>query len=140
MNIRIKLGSELFKFNLFEELKVDENTINDEIASQPTIQAFLGTLQTKLERIKSDKEAEREKIYASLFVSIKNTVEDSTGRYPSDDLTKQKVIKSGKYQNIVSECNVAKENYNTLRNCVEAFNQRAFLVQTLSANIRKADS
>lgn len=139
MNIRIKLGPELFRFNLYEELKVDENIINDEIGSQPTIQAFLGTLQTKLERIKSDKEAEMEKIYAELFVNFKGSIEDSTHRPPSDDLAKQKVIKSKKYQEAISNFNQAKENYNTIKNCMESFSQRGFLIQTLSANIRKAN-
>ena len=139
MNIRIRLGSELFKFNLFEELKVDENTINDEIGSQPTILAFLGTLQTKLDRIKSDREAELEKTYASLFVSFKNSIEDSTHRPPSDDLAKQKVLKSVKYQKVLKDYRQSRENYNTIKNCMEAFSQRGFLVQTLSANIRKAN-
>lgn len=139
MNIRIKIGTELFKFNLFEELKVNENHLNDEIAHQPPIQAFLGTLQTKLERIRADKEAELNKIYANLFDLIKSSIEESTHRPPSDDLAKQKVIKNKKYQEALKNYSEAKENYNIIRNCVESFSQRGFLIQTLSANIRKAN-
>lgn len=140
MNVRIKLGTELFKFNLYEELKVDENIINDEIGSQSTIQAFLGTLFTKLDRIKMDKEREMEKTFAELFVRYKGEVDSVLARYPSDDLTKQKVIKTKKYQEAYKAYIQARENLNIIKTCVESFDQRAFLMQTLSANIRKSNS
>jgi|LSQX01.2.fsa_nt_gb hypothetical protein len=138
MNIRIKMGPEIFRFNLFEELKVNENFINDEIASQPTIQGFLGTLFVKLDRIKSDKEAEVEKVYAELFVKYKGEVDKEIGRFPSDDMAKQKVLKSERYQKALAAHIEAKENAQLIKNCLETFEQRAFLIQTLSANIRKS--
>lgn len=136
MNIRIQIGSEVFRFNIHEELKVDENIINDEISEQPTIRAFLSTMGVKLDRIKADKEAELEKTYAELFIKFKSEVNKDLGKFPSDDMAKHLVIKSKKYQDALLEYNQAKENFGRIKSCVESFDQRGYLIQTLSANIR----
>ena len=94
---------------------------------------------TKLERIKSDNEAEVEKVYAELFVSYKSAVDKEMGRYPSDDMAKQKVLKSDRYQQALAIYIEARENAQLIKNCLETFEQRAFLIQTLSANIRKSN-
>ena len=138
MNIRVKIGKEVFRFNLYEELKVDENIINDEINDQPLIRGFLGTLLTKLERIRADKKAELEKIYSELYVSYKSSVNKDIGKYPSDDMAKQLVLKTARYQEAQSEFIISDENLNKIENCVESFDQRSYLIQTLSANLRKS--
>lgn len=135
MNIRIKYGTENFQFNLFEELQVNENIINDEIKVQPSISGFLGTLLTKLERIREDKEAEMQKIYHKLFALNKAKVVES-GRYASDDLAKSMAIANRKYQDALKNYLIAKENASHIKTCVNAFEQRSFLIQTLSANLR----
>jgi hypothetical protein len=135
MNIRIKYGTESFQFNLFEELQVNENIINDEIKVQPSISGFLGTLLTKLERIREDKEAEMQKIYHKLFALNKSKVVES-GRYASDDLSKSMAIANRKYQDALKNYLIAKENASHIKTCVNAFEQRSFLIQTLSANLR----
>lgn len=136
MSIRIKFGNESFNFNLFEELQVNENIINDEIKIQPSISGFLGTMLTKLERIREDKEAEMNKVYHKLFTLNKSKVVDS-GRYASDDLSKSMVISSRKYQDALKNYLIAKENASLIKTCVNSFEQRSFLIQTLSANLRK---
>lgn len=136
MDIRIKLGEELFKFNLFEELVVNENIINDELKAQPTISGFLGSLHTKLDRIKEDKEAEMDKVYHELFVKYKRQKND-LGRPNSDDMTKSLAISHKKYQKAACEYRTAKENATLIKVSLQAFEQRSYLIQTLSANLRK---
>ena len=92
-------------------------------------------LSVKLERIKDDKEASMNKTYHKLFVKYKSEVADN-GRFPSDDLTKSMVIINKVYQKDLQEYLQAKENANTIKACVTAFQERAYLIQTLSANIR----
>jgi len=135
MNIHIKLGEELFKFNLFEELVVDENIINDELKTQPTVSGFLGTLHTKMDRIKEDKEAEMEKVYYELFVKYKKQKNDY-GRPNSDDMAKSMALSNKKYQRAAEEYRTARENSTLIKVSLQAFEQRSYLIQTLSANIR----
>jgi len=135
MNIQIRFAGEVFKFNLYEELVINENIINDELKSQPSISGFLGTLLVKLDRIKKDKEAELNKKYNRLFVKYKGKITNS-GRPPSDDLAKSMVISNSGYQKLLSEYLQAEENANTIKACSNAFQERSYLIQTLSANIR----
>ena len=50
MNIKIKYGEEIFKFNLKEELEINEDKINSELKEQPSIYGFLTLLHKKLMR------------------------------------------------------------------------------------------
>lgn len=138
MNISVKLGEELFKFNLFEELVVDENIINEEVRSQPTIAGFLSSLAVKLDRIKEDKLAESDKIYHRLFVKFKKAKNDM-GRPNTDDMAKSLTLSHKNYIESTNKYRQAKENSDLIRACVKVFEQRSFLIQTLSANIRKSN-
>jgi len=138
MDISIKLGDESFRFNLYEELIVNENIINKEIESHSTIAGFLSTLYIKLDRRRADLEVEMERIYHRLFVKAKGEITNS-GRPPSDDLAKSMVIANKKYQLIQARFLDAKEHAQILKACVNRFEERAYLIQTLSANIRKSN-
>ena len=66
MDIRIHYGDEKFKFNLYEELVVNENKINSELKEQPSAYSFNSMLKKKLIRRMKDREKEKEKIYGRL--------------------------------------------------------------------------
>ena len=67
-NISIQYGKEKIKFNLYEELIVNESRINEELKNQPSYYGFLSLLAVKLKRSMGDKKAELEKIKAELFI------------------------------------------------------------------------
>jgi len=137
MNIDIHYGSENFKFNLNEEIKVDENKINQEIKNQPSSYAFLSMLHVKLIRHAQDKKKEMEKMYAKLYVKYKNQIDPKTNRPTNDSLAKEKVINSIRFYELVDEYNRIQFEANVIEVCVKSFEQRYSLIQTLSANIRK---
>lgn len=137
MQIKITYGKEVFNFNLYDEVSVNENIINSQIKEQPSSYAFISMLHKKLIRIKNDKEKEMEKIYAKMFIKYKSEPDPQTGKPYSVDNAKYMAIKSNAYNEAVEAYHDAEERAEIMGTCVKAFEQRTFLLQTLSANIRK---
>lgn len=135
-NIKIKVGDETFKFNLYEELAINENIINAEIRNQPSIYGFLGMLLTKVNRIKDDAEKEKEKVFAILFSQYKDKFSENTQKTYTDDAAKAMATKNKKYQEALTKYHQAKQNSSTIYTVVKSFEQRYSLIQTLSANLR----
>lgn len=136
MNIKIKYGSEKFSFNLYQEMIVNENTINKEIKEQSTHYAFLSMLQTRLARSRDDTQAEFEKIEAGLYIEFKEEINPNTSREYSKDTVEMLVKNEKKYQEALNKLNKIKDSYRTISSCVKSFEQRKDLIQSLSANIR----
>lgn len=136
MDIKIKYGKDKISFNLYEELVVDENKINEELKTQPSYFGFLTLLMVKLERLRNDKKAELGKTYATLFIYYKDKLDPNTQRPYNNDVTESLVITNKKYKEALENFNKADENYNLIKGCVDAFNQRSHLIQSLSANVR----
>jgi len=137
LDIRIKYKREVFKFNLYEELKVDENKINSELKNQPSYYGFVGMLLIKLQRVKDDKEAEFYKKEAELYIEYKTSINPNTNRENSKELAEALVKENPAYQKLLKEFNNAKENVGIIKHCLSSFEQRSNLIQSLSANLRK---
>lgn len=136
MDIRIKYGNELFKFNLYEELVIDENKLNKELKEQPSYYGFMGLLLVKLQRSKDDAEAEVNKKEAMLFVKYKSELDPNTNRPYSNDLTQSLVMDDDEYQKALKIFNGFKESVGIISMCLKSFEQRSSLLQSLSANRR----
>lgn len=137
MDICIKYGDETIKFNLTEELAINENKITSEITEQPTIYAFIAMLHKKLVRVANDKDKTSERSYAKAFINIKTSVDESTGRAHSKEVAKEKALLDIKYIKADKASSQAKEEADVVGVAVRAFEQRQSLIQTLSANMRK---
>jgi len=137
MDVKISYGSETFEFNLFKELVVDENKINQEIKDQPSAYAFLSMLHKKLFRISKDKKAQMEKSYARAYMKYKSQLDPDTNRLYSKESAKEMATKNPEFNMAIKIYHQAEENYGIIDSCVKSFEQRASLIQTLSANIRK---
>jgi hypothetical protein len=140
MEIAIRYGEEKFRFNLYEELVINENKINQEVKIQPSVFGFLGTLRVKLKRTMKDREAEKDKEYARLFVLFKSQKDPDTNRLYPKEVAKEKAIKTPSYQEKLASYLQAEEEWGIIDVCVNSFEQRSFLLQTLSANLRKENS
>lgn len=136
LDISIKYGGERINFNLAEELKISEARVNEEIKSQPSYFGFLLILMVKLDRLKNDKKAELNKIKARLFIRFKEEIDPHTNRIYSNDLAEAKVETNSRYQKALRDYNKVEEDWATIKSCVEAFQQRGSLIQTISANYR----
>ena len=137
MKISISHGTEEFKFNLFEELQINESIISKEIKDQPNSYAFLAMLQTQLVYLKDRAKVSEEKIYNRLYDLFKTKINSNTNRPNSDDVAKAKAMKHPKYVKARNKTLSLSKQLGTISNCVKAFEQRSSLIQTLSANKRK---
>lgn len=141
MVIDITYGSERYIFNLANELKIDEVTVNRELKNQPTSYSFICMLHEKLIHRFELLENLVEKRYNQLYVKYKSdtrtTYYTENGKFPSDDLCKAMCIKNKDYQNLIKKMLTIKNQRDIIKTAVRGFEQRSFLIQTLSANIRK---
>lgn len=135
--INIKYGKEKFSFNLNEELSITPSRINEELKSQPSYYGFLLLLRNRLLTTKEDKERESEKVYSMLYQKYCEKINPKTNRPYADKNAKELVIGSKRYNEAKIEFIKAKQDFNDIDSCVRAFEQRATLIQTLAANLRK---
>src|SRR5690606_10749545 len=122
------------------ELVISEKQINNEITEQPSHYAFLSLLLNKLETIKVDREAQLNKVRANKFIKFKKRIDPTTNRAYNNDIAEAKTILDPEYIRAEKAAIKAKEDWAVIKTCVESFNQRASLIQSLSANIRKDKS
>jgi hypothetical protein len=140
MDVYIKYGDEKFKFNLYRELQIldeSEGSLNTEIRGQPTTYGFLSMLLTKLKKLQRELDVEKTEVFSEILVNIKSEKDPLTGKPYTKDSAEAKVVMTKEYQEKMKEYNNILHNVETLETCVEAFNQRSYLIQTLSANLRK---
>lgn len=137
MDISIQMDGEKMKFNLFEELRIDEKTINREIREQPTYYAFLAVLVVKLAKKTMDLEKEMEKTYAELYLDFKKELDPTTNRAYNNDTVEALITEDEGYQKALTKYQKALTDKNILEACSKAFEQRAHLLQSLNANVRK---
>jgi len=137
-NIRIKYEGEVFKFNLFEEVKITERLLEMEIKEQPSYYGFLTLLQKKLLTRFEDLKLERKKVEGTLFLQFKQE-KGANGRPMTDDMAKASVLSHKDFILASRACIKAKDDADTIWACVKAFEQRKDLLQTLSSNTRRRD-
>lgn len=135
-NIRIKYGGEVFKFNLFEELSINEKILDKEIKEQPSYYGFLFMLHKKLKTRFETLKQDRIRLEAELFLQYKNEKQPN-GRPLNDEMAKASVLIDKEYVRLTNLCIKAKDDEDSIYACVQAFSQRKDLIQTLSSNNRK---
>lgn len=137
MDISIDYNGEKIEFNLSQELAVNEMVINKEIKHQPTHYGFLSMLHKGLIKNKDTYEKQYKKAWAKAYLSKKQKIDSTTGRAYSNDVAKEYANSSKRYLSLLTKYNKAKHDMGTIGSCVESFEQRSSLIQTLSANKRK---
>lgn len=135
MNVSIKLKDKTFTFNLFEELQISEEVIDEELKEQPSYYGYLGMLRNKLERKVNDLSMEVEKEYATLYLRYKENSKE-TNKAEASREAKFKVERNPKYLGLIKKLNEAKEDLGTIKVCIDSFDQRSRMVQSVNANIR----
>ena len=137
MDIEINTGTEVIKFNLHKEVKIDEAFISRDLKTQPSYYGFLSMLHKSLLKALMELKVREKKAFAAAYLKHKQSINKETNRPNSDDVAKQKAELDIRY--LKSQRMVINMNYdvNRVEACVRAFEQRSGLLQTLSANIRK---
>lgn len=137
MDVNIIFGHEQFTFNLYDEIIISEEKLNKEVMDQPTAYSFLLMLSKKLLSSMKDKEKEMDKRFSEVYVAYKKKLNPETQRPYDKDYAYHIANASIKHQSAKEAYLKAKDDYETIMTCVESFNQRSYLLQTLSANTRK---
>jgi len=136
MEISIIHNGEKFGFNLFKEIEINDVKITRELRDQPSSYSFLTVLHKSLIKKLGEAKIKEKKAYASAYIKAKRQINPETSRPNSDDLAKQKAELAPDY--LLAQQKVIDIQYNTNRieAAVKAFEQRASILQTLSANRR----
>lgn len=135
MNININYGGKKIAFNLFDELRIDEDAISRELQQQPTHFAFVSMLQKKCQTRFEQLRQERKKLFGELYLHAKKKTHQN--RPYSDDMCRAYVESHRRYRKITTECIKAKDDADILYSCVSGFLQKKDLLQTISSNNRK---
>lgn len=138
MEIRIR-HSELgtIKFNLFEELVINEGKINSELMDQPTVFGYLGLLSKKLNRMMKSQQMELDNIKGKYFVKYKDQINTSTNRPYSNEAAMEKVKLNPKYKKALEKFHDLEYDHGIIEVALSSFDQRAKMIQSISANNRK---
>lgn len=137
MDISVTYGEEKIVFNLKEELRIDENIINNELKNQPSSYAFIAMLHKKLVRKSVDSEKKTDRAFAKAFIKNKTSVDESTGRVMSKEVAKEKAELDPVYIKLQKQSSQCKEDADIVYVAVRSFEQRQSLIQTISANLRR---
>lgn len=137
MNLTITYDGKVYKFNMFEELSVNEDVINKELKEQASSYFFLTRLHKTVIKQYELLEAKKNRTWATLYVRYKSEVNKLTNRPNSDDLVKELVEKNKLYSKIINETILIKNQMEILTSAVRSFEQRKDLIQSLAANVRK---
>jgi hypothetical protein len=139
--VRLEFEGEKFLFNLAKEVRLTRLHIDKEIIEHPPIYGFLTTLHKKLILKCKEAEIELEKVSAERFLfyltSQKSRYYKDMASYPNSTTAKELVKKDVDYLRIAQTYVKLNGDKDIIESCVKAFEQRAFLLQTLSANNRK---
>jgi len=125
------------RFNLFDELIINEQVVNRELSEQPSTYAYLGILHKKLNRMVKSQEMEVEKVYSKVFLENKETLNPLTNRVHSQDTIKEMVKSNAKYRSAIKKLHDLEYDKDLIYVCLNSFEQRASMIQSISANNRK---
>lgn len=133
--VRIKYGKELVSFNLSRELKIDEDTIDHQLTTQPTHYGFCLLLHKKLLTLFEEAKVDRKRVYGRKLLYAKEN-KQMNGRPFSDDAAKAWVESHKEFVAASMKCIKLKDQADVLFSCIKAFEQRKDLLQSISSNRR----
>lgn len=130
MNVNILMDGKTYSFNLDNELKVQLTRLSGEIKDQPRSYAFLAMLRQKLVVKQRQAEKEFKRKENDVFLGYKSNTEKVTEAKALTGQNKELQKMSDRIDHM--------DNLKSILDiCLEAFDQRSRLIQTLSANERK---
>lgn len=129
-SITLLHAGEPITFNLAVELAINRHNLNRDLENQPQIYGFLCNILAELNRAKAETEVDKKRLYGKLFIKYKDNG-------LSDKNAASQVESKSEYVKLSHKLARIKYETELVDSCVRAFEQRASLIQTLSANLRK---
>jgi len=131
MNIEVVYGTQTFKFNLDEELRIDESAINKHIKGHVRSYAFLSMLYVKLKIKQRDQGRVIKRIYNNLIAEYKPKYKTIT---EAEAVMRKESKKLREAEDLLGKI---EEQHDLIGVAVRSFEARKDLLQSLSANTRK---
>lgn len=140
--VRIKVeGEEPLVINITRELTIRERTIQSHIQVQPALYATLSVMHRKAIAAFERLELLEQRVLGKLFKEYKTDRESEyfkeNHKLPSDDLCNHMALSDRRYTSVANQKIDAKEDMLILGSLVKSFEQKADLLQTISANYRR---
>jgi hypothetical protein len=139
--IKLEFNGEKYLFNLDSEIAITKENLDGDIITQPRSYAFLSVLHKKLIAKAKNLEVDMNRIYSKVYYKYLTSTDThyykKMSSYPTTTVAKELAMKDLEYIEICRAFIKAEEDRDIAEVCVKAFEQRAFLLQTLSANQRK---
>ena len=135
--VSLVINEEVIKFNLFDELRVNQDNVNSELNNQPAVYSYLTSILANLTKDYKKKLLEKEKIFARQFIKAKDDFYKHHFKNTSDEYASSQAKTSIAYLKAAKLEIEAEEKVNIFKGIVEAFRQRANSLQQISANNRK---
>ena len=136
-DIIIKHNGETYKFNLYQELKIDNKKIEAELKTCATPLAFLSTQAAELEYLVKVAELEKDRAWARAYVKYKKMISTETQRPYSDDMAKAKATKDLLYLKAAKDHLSVQKDYKKIVGAVKAFEVRNQTIISMNVNSRK---
>lgn len=138
--VRITYGDEKFLYNLITELKISRSDYQKELITQPQAYGFLSMLREKLVAEVEQCKLEKEKVWSERVVfyltSEKSKYFKKMDKKCPQDVAKAYADSDPQYIDAATKWINRKRDLGSIDASVKAFDQRASMLQTLSANKR----
>lgn len=133
--IEIVYGKDKVRVNMFRELKIEEETIEDSLKRQPVTYGFICTAyQGAVQEVKLFK-LELDGFYSELYNKYKDKV--ISGKYLTKEALENKIKSDPKYRLMCKKLIRLETSKGILEDFKRALEQKKDIMQTLSANRRK---
>lgn len=129
MRYTLQVGDEIVKVNLYKELEIDEDNLNEAMANHPRILAFLGRVHAEMLKKVKLLEITRKEKKSERIMKLAESISITQAR--------EQVDSDEEYVKITKKLISLEHKRDELERILEAFRHRKDLLQTLSANIRK---
>lgn len=135
-NITIVMGDEEIRFNLYKELGIHDDSLDDDLISNSRIFGYLSLVYNQLLEKQKLLELEHDQYKGSLYEKESQAINPATGRGYNKDVIELNMSRDLTYSKQEKTIIKLKTQVANIKACIEAFEQRKDLLQTASANRR----
>lgn len=131
----VELGGRPYELNPEEELKMSEETINEDVTDQPSRYAFYAVLEEVADKDLADAKMVLDVTVATLDSEYRAKAVKENSKLTETQLLNQ-IKLDDKFLSATAAVNEARKNVGILRAYKEAFAQRKDMLITLASNMR----
>ncbi len=136
VEIKVVLDKE-YNADLTSDLKIDKNTINEELIKQPSNVAWYAVLYALAVEKRDNKKLEMDVIYSTLYKAIKDSPSTYEITTTSEASLANTIYNQDTYVNAKKDLISADRDVNILHGAMKSWDHRKDLLVTICANLRQ---